>query len=116
MAAFIKAATQTLTAAGIPGFLAHWPVYALVLSGVVGTVLQQAALQTGPLSVSQPLLIVVDPAVAIGLSVWLFDEHFTDSPFKIAVAAVSFVIMAIGVVMLSRAAPSDLVPTRPGRL
>jgi len=116
MATFIKAATQTLSDYGLLGMLGHWPIYALVLSGVIGTILQQAALQTGPLSVSQPLLIVVDPAAAIILSVWLFDDRFTDSPAKIAIAAVSFVVMAVGVVMLSRTAPSDLVPTKPARL
>jgi hypothetical protein len=116
MATFIKASTQTLAEHGVFRMLAHWPVYALLMSGVVGTILQQAALQTGPLSVSQPLLIVVDPAAAIVLSLWLFDDRFTDSPAQIAVAAVSFVVMAAGVVMLSRTAPSDLVPSRPVRL
>jgi hypothetical protein len=116
MATFIKAATQTLTQYGVFGMLARWPVYALVMSGVVGTILQQAALQTGPLRVSQPLLIVVDPAAAIILSLWLFDDRFTDNPAGIAVAAVSFVLMAAGVVMLSRTAPSDLVPSKPVRL
>ena len=108
MATFIKAATQTLTDQGVIGMLEHWPVYALVASGVVGSVLQQAALQTGPLSVSQPVLIVVDPAVAIVLSLWLFDDKFTDSPVQIALAVVSFLVMTIGVVALSRTSPSDL--------
>ena len=110
MATFIKAATVTLTDHGVFGMLAHWPVYALVATGVVGTVLQQAALQVGPLSVSQPVLIVVDPAAAIVLSLWLFDDKFTNNPLEIAVAVVSFVVMAVGVVALSRTAPSDLDP------
>jgi drug/metabolite transporter (DMT)-like permease len=116
MATFIKAATQTLTNHGILGMLEHWPIYALVASGIVGTVLQQAALQTGPLSVSQPLLIVVDPAAAILLSVWLFDDKFTDSSVQIAIAVASFLVMAAGVVALSRASPSDLDPHRHVRL
>jgi len=110
MATFIKAAVQTLTDHGLLGTLDHWPVYALALSGIVGTVLQQAALQNGPLSVSQPVIIVVDPAVAIVLSVWLFDDKLTDSPVQIAIAIVSFIVMAIGVVALSRTSPTDLYP------
>ena len=78
------------------GVLEHWPVYALLLAGVVGSVLQQAALQVGPLSVSQPLIVVVDPAVAIVLSVWIFDERFTVSPAQKAVAGVAFCVMALG--------------------
>ncbi len=88
--------------------LEHWPVYALIASGVLGSVLQQAALQVGPLSVSQPLIVVVDPAVAIVLSVWIFDERFTVSLAQRTVAGVAFCVMAIGVTVLSRTAPTDL--------
>ena len=76
MATFIKASTNVLAASGPLGMLAHWPVYAVVVCGIVGSVVQQAALQVGPLSVSQPLIVVVDPAVAIVLSIWIFDERF----------------------------------------
>ena len=116
MATFIKAATNALAASGLVGMLAHWPIYALVASGIVGSVLQQAALQVGPLRISQPLLVVVDPAVAIVLSVWIFDERFTVSLAQKAVAAVAFFAMAVGVTMLSRAAPTDLDPSVPVRL
>ena len=116
MATFIKAATNALAASGPVGMLAHWPIYALVVSGIVGSVLQQAALQVGPLRVSQPLLVVVDPAVAIVLSVWIFDERFTVSLTQKAVAAVAFCAMAVGVTVLSRAAPTDLEPSASVRL
>jgi drug/metabolite transporter (DMT)-like permease len=116
MAAFIKATTDVLATSGPLGMLAHWPVYALVASGVLGSVLQQAALQSGPLSVSQPLIVVVDPAVAIVLSVWIFDERFTLSVAQKTVAAVAFCVMAMGVTMLSRTAPTDLDRSMPARL
>jgi hypothetical protein len=116
MATFIKAATVTLTDDGPVGMLAHWPVYALVAAGIVGTVLQQAALQTGPLSVSQPVLIVVDPAAAIILSLWLFDDRFTNNPVEIAIAVASFLVMTAGVVALTRTAPADLEPDELARL
>ncbi len=108
MAAFIKATTDVLTASGPVATLEHWPVYALIASGVLGSVLQQAALQVGPLSVSQPLIVVVDPAVAIVLSVWIFDERFTVSVAQKSVAGVAFCVMAIAVTVLSRTAPGDL--------
>jgi hypothetical protein len=116
MATFIKAATDALAVSGPIGMLARWPIYALIASGVVGSVLQQAALQVGPLSVSQPLLVVVDPAISIVLSVWLFDERFTVSATQKAIAAAAFCAMAVGVTMLSRAAPADLDPSLPVRL
>ena len=111
MAAFIKATTDVLANDGVIGTLEHWPVYALILAGVVGSVLQQAMLQAGPLSVSQPLIVVVDPAVAIVLSVWIFDERFTVNNFQRAAAAAAFCVMTVGVVVLSRSAPTDLEST-----
>ena len=112
-ATFLKAATDTLTAFGIPGMLTRWPVYALIAAGIAGTLLEQAALHVGPLSVSQPVLVIINPFASIILSVWLFDERFTNSPARIAVAAVSFAVMAAGVIMLTRTAPEDLRPSEP---
>jgi drug/metabolite transporter (DMT)-like permease len=114
-ATFLKAATDTLTAFGIPGMLIRWPVYALIAAGIGGTLLEQAALHVGPLSVSQPMLVIINPFASIILSVWLFGERFTNSPAKIAVAAVSFAVMAAGVVMLTRTGPQDLSPSEPAR-
>jgi drug/metabolite transporter (DMT)-like permease len=114
-ATFLKAATDTLTAFGIPGMLIRWPVYALIGAGIAGTLLEQAALHVGPLSVSQPMLVIVNPFASIILSVWLFDERFTDSPAKITVAVLSFAVMAAGVTMLTRTAPQDLTPSEPAR-
>ena len=116
MATFIKATTDVLATEGPLGTLAHWPLYALIASGIVGSVLQQAALQVGPLSVSQPVLVVVDPAVAIVLSVWIFGERIAVSPAQKAVTSAAFVVMAVGVTVLSRAAPTDLDPSMHVRL
>ena len=110
-ATFLNTATQTLAAAGLGGMLTNWPVYALVGATITGTLLQQAALHLGPLSVSQPILIITDPVASIILSVWLFGEHFTNSPVKIAIAVVAFAVMAAAVTMLSRTAPRDLAPS-----
>jgi len=117
-ATFLKATTGTLTAFGIDGMFIRWPVYALIAAGLAATLLEQAALHVGPLSVSQPILVIVNPFASIISSVWLFGERFTDSPAKIAVAVVSFAVMAGGVVMLTRTAPQDLTPSQPatGRL
>ena len=116
MAAFIKATTDVLAASGLVGLLAHWPIYALIVSAVVGSVLQQAALQVGPLSVSQPLIVVTDPAVAIVLSVWVFNERFTVGTAQRIVAGAAFLVMALGVTVLSRVAPPDLDPSKAVRL
>jgi drug/metabolite transporter (DMT)-like permease len=113
LAVFIKTTTDTLSMFGVVGMLIHWPVYALIVAAIAGALLEQAALHAGPLSVSQPMLVVVNPLASIVLSIWLFEEHFTSSPARIAIAIVSFAVMAVGIVELSRAAPRDLTPSRP---
>jgi drug/metabolite transporter (DMT)-like permease len=114
-ATFLKAATDTLTVFGIAGMLTRWPVYALIGAGIAGTLLEQAALHVGPLSVSQPVLVIVNPFASIILSVWLFGERFTDSPAKITIAVLSFAVMAAGIVLLTRATPRDVTPPAPAR-
>jgi hypothetical protein len=111
-ASFLKAATQTLSVSGVGGMLTAWPVYAFVVATITGAVLQQGALHVGPLSVSQPLLVIIDPFASIILSVWLFEERFTDSPAKIVIAVVALAVMAVGVVRLTRTAPQDLTPSK----
>jgi len=112
-ATFLKTATETLSVSGIGGMLANWPVYAFIAAIITGALLQQATLHVGPLSVSQPILVITDPFASIILSVWLFGEHFTDSPAQVAIAVVAFAAMAAGVTMLTRTAPQDLTPSTP---
>ena len=114
-ATFLKAATQTLATFGLGGMLIRWPIYAMIGATVTGTVLQQAALHVGPLSVSQPVMVITDPLVSIVLSVWVFAEHFTNSLVQIAIGAASFAVMGAGVVVLTRTAPEDLAPSRSPR-
>ena len=107
-ATFIKTMTDTLTEDGVGGAFLHWPVYAVVVGGIVGTLLTQAALHVGPLRVSQPFLVIVDPLVSIVLSVYLFGEYFTTNIGNLIVASASFAILCVGVVSLTRSAPETM--------
>jgi drug/metabolite transporter (DMT)-like permease len=104
-ATFIKTSTNTLTTDGVSSMLTQWPVYALAVAALVGTVLVQAALHVGPLTVSQPLMVVINPLASIALSVLLFDEYFTGDTAAIALAACSFASMAVGVVLQTLTGP-----------
>ena len=108
VATFIKTTTDTLTEFGVAGMFTHWPVYALAVGALAGTLLQQAALHVGPLKVSQPFLVIVDPIVSIALSVWLFSEHFTSSAAVLAIAAAAFAVLCAGVVLLTQTAPATM--------
>jgi drug/metabolite transporter (DMT)-like permease len=104
-AAFVKSATDALATYGWIGMLAHWPVYAVVASGVVGTFLLEAAFAAGPLSASQSTLLIVDPLASIAMGVELFGEQLASSPVAIAFQAIFLLVMFAGVVLLTRWAP-----------
>jgi drug/metabolite transporter (DMT)-like permease len=110
VAAFIKATTDTITQFGVGGMFTHWPVYALAVSGLAGVLLEQWALQAGPLRVSQPFLVIIDPLVSIVLSVWLFGERFVPDALSLTVAALAFAVMCAGVVLLTQTAPATMEP------
>jgi hypothetical protein len=108
VATFIKATTDSLTQFGLGGMFAHWPVYALAFTGLAAELLNQAALHVGPLSVSQPLIVVVDPIVSIALSVWVYGETFAADTPRLFVAVLSFAGMCVAATVLARTAPSTM--------
>jgi drug/metabolite transporter (DMT)-like permease len=108
VAAFIKTTTETLSQFGVAGMFTHWPVYALAGAGLTAELLQQATLHVGPLSVSQPLLVIVDPIMSIGLSVWLFGEYFALDAPRLALASLAFAVLIAAVTALTRTAPATM--------
>jgi hypothetical protein len=110
VATFIKATTDTLTQFGLSGLFTHWPVYALAVGGLAAELLNQAALHVGPLSISQPFIVIVDPIVSIALSVWIFGETFNPSMARLAVGSFAFAAMCASVTVLARTAPATMDP------
>ncbi len=84
---YIKAMTDTLTQFGPIGMFTHWPVYALIVVSILAELLDQTALHVGPLSISQPCIVFVDPMVSIVLSVWVFAEVFTENALRLGSAS-----------------------------
>jgi drug/metabolite transporter (DMT)-like permease len=120
-AAFVKQAVDVLAHSGPLGLLTGWPLYAVIATGVLGTVLLQAAYAAGPLAASQATLLIVDPLASIALGVELFHEHLNAGPGYVAGAVASLAALGIGVVMLSIWAPpvmttEELAPLRHGQV
>jgi drug/metabolite transporter (DMT)-like permease len=116
-AAFVKQAVDVLAHSGPLGLLMSWPLYAVIGTGVLGTVLLQAAYAAGPLAASQSTLLIVDPLASIALGIELFHEHLNAGPGYLAGAVASLAVLGIGVVMLSVWAPpvmtaEELAPLR----
>ena len=107
-AAFVKAATDLLSQSGWVALLVHWPLYAVVASGVLGTILVGAAFTAGPLTASQPALLIVDPLASIALGIELFGEQLRTSVPALTVSAMGLAVMASGVVLISIWAPPPM--------
>jgi hypothetical protein len=79
---------------------------------VTGTVLQQAALHVGPLSMSPAAAGHHRPVRQHHLEHLAVRQALTASPAKFTVAVLAFAVMAAGVTVLTRAAPQDFTPSK----
>jgi drug/metabolite transporter (DMT)-like permease len=104
-AAFVKETVDELARSGIPGLLLHWPLYAMISTGVTGTILLQGAFRVGPLAASQATMLIVDPLASIGLGIELFHEQLNTGPGDVLGAILSLGVLAAGVITLSIWAP-----------
>jgi drug/metabolite transporter (DMT)-like permease len=104
-AAFVKQAVDVLAHGGLPALLTHWPLYPMIATGVLGTVLLQGAYAVGPLAASQASLLIVDPLASIALGIELFGEQLNTGSGYLFGAVVSLAVLAAGVLMLSIWAP-----------
>jgi drug/metabolite transporter (DMT)-like permease len=111
-AAFVKAATDLFSQSGWTALLVHWPLYAVVATGVLGTILLQAAFAAGPLAASQPAILIVDPLASIALGIELFGENLHTNALAITVSVIGLVVMAAGVVVISAWAPPVMTGIR----
>jgi len=107
-AGFIKATTDVLSEIGPISMFTRWPVYALIVGGVIGLFCEQAALHVGPLSVSQPVIVIVDPVISVALGLLIYHERIQAGPWHLSMGFIAFVTMSVGVVVLSRLAPATM--------
>jgi drug/metabolite transporter (DMT)-like permease len=106
----VTAFVLKLLSGGWHGGLSHlpyqWPLYAAVVVGPLGFLLNQSAYQAGILV--SPVLAVItaaDPLVSIALAVGLLDETISGGVLNIAMEVAALLIMIAGIVILSRRAP-----------
>ena len=74
----------------------------MAVPGLAAFFIVTNAFQSGPLTATQPALTVVDPIASIIIGAEVFGESLRDSPGWVAVESVTLLIMAVGVVLLSR--------------
>jgi hypothetical protein len=93
---------------GLPALFTHWPIYAIVIVGPIGFILNQNAFQAGALLAPVLAIITIaDTLGAIALA-WLFlDEKLASSPAEIAGEAASLLVMTVGIVILAHRSPQS---------
>lgn len=84
----------------------QWPLYAAVVVGPLGFLLNQSAYQAG-IMVSPVLSVItsVDPLVSIALAVGLLHETVSGGALNITLEVAALVIMIGGIVVLAHRAP-----------
>jgi drug/metabolite transporter (DMT)-like permease len=100
---------KLLTAGGHGGFvglLERWPLWAVIVIGPLGFLLNQSAYQAGVMV--SPVLSVItaaDPLVSITLAHVVLHEQLAGGPVNITMEVLAFAVMIVGIVTLAHRAP-----------
>jgi drug/metabolite transporter (DMT)-like permease len=91
---------------GFVGLLERWPLWAVVVIGPLGFLLNQSAYQSGVLV--SPVLSVItaaDPLISITLAHVVLHEQLSGGPLNITMEVLAFAVMIVGIVTLAHRAP-----------
>ncbi|UKY54449.1 DMT family transporter [Streptomyces inhibens] len=102
-AALMKDATYTWQIGGPAEFFVSWQTYAFAAVGVLALFLFENAMQSGPLTASQPVLTLGDALVSLSLGVTLFDERVR-AGWWLLPECLGIALVLWGAVLLSRVA------------
>ena len=86
---------------GVIGIVTTWQTYLAIAFGVLGLVLVQWALHTGPLLAAQPGFTLMDPLVSILWGVLIYGETTRSGPWLVP-ATLSAAVIGVGVLVLAR--------------
>ncbi len=99
-AALVKLSFNLFAAHGLARLLADWPVYAFIISGIISLYLMVNAYGSGPLAISQPVMEVIEPAIAVTIGVMIFGDSY-DSSLSAMAAGLGFALILItGIILL----------------
>ncbi|HUA31909.1 MAG TPA: DMT family transporter [Streptosporangiaceae bacterium] len=98
---------KIVTGNGIHHLLTTWPIYALIIVGPLGFLLNQNAFQESGNLIAPVLSIITaaDPIISIVLAVVFLSEKLNSSPGAIVGEIVTLALMVVGIVIIARHAP-----------
>lgn len=106
-AAFTKLTVSRLHF-GVMAEFHGWPIYALILSGILAILMTQNAYGAGPLVSSQPIMEITEPIVSIILAMLLFGDSIDLRPAAIFMEVITGLTACVGIWLLSSSDSSQL--------
>jgi drug/metabolite transporter (DMT)-like permease len=105
-AAVAKVTIAEFASGGVRGGFSHWSLWALVVLGPLGFLLNQNAFRESELvSPTLAVITVTDPLVGIGIGVLWLDETIWGTPGAVAGEVLGLAAMAFGVWLVAHRAP-----------
>lgn len=101
-AALLKALTG-IALHGPVALLTSWQLYAVLVAGASGLLLNQLAFQAGPLAASLPAIATVDPLLSIALGVIIYDEQIRHGLASGLGLGALLLVLGVAVIKLARA-------------
>jgi drug/metabolite transporter (DMT)-like permease len=96
---------------GVAALLTVWPTYVLIVSALVGFVLQQSALKTGALAAAMASSNASTLIFSGVFGVVVFGERLTHGSALVGISVAGLVIAVVGVVRLAAAGPTSPAAT-----
>jgi drug/metabolite transporter (DMT)-like permease len=96
---------------GVGALLTTWSTYVLIVSALVGFVLQQSALKTGVLAPAMAASNASTLVFSVILGVTLFEEKLSQGAHRLPPALLGLTIAVVGVVLLANASSEEALAT-----
>jgi len=115
VAGLAKMVLDQLAGGGFASIFGHWPLYALVVTGTWAVLMNQRAYQVSRLSVSAPILNIVQVFTAVGFGVVVFGEEFGSTVGVFVGEFIGLVVVVLGVYRLASRPAEDENPAGSAR-
>jgi drug/metabolite transporter (DMT)-like permease len=116
VSAFLVKLVVSDLSSGLHAMLTDWPIYALVLVGPAGFILNEDAYQQGTLIA--PVLAIItacDPVISIALGAVFLNEKLSGSLAGRIGEVISLIVMITGIVVIAHRAPHVAPPQAAAR-